>query len=124
MSAKTGPGSKRSLPRVHSTTVIDVEWLGPLLGKPSTPSKRVKKVSPRILTRPSKGPRRDTIDVDSQWLIRTAPRERNAREERRKQLPFPSILVVKPRGQLPPSIPREDPESASIDSSASRVQAP
>jgi hypothetical protein len=78
------------------------------------PSKGVRK-GPPPLPRPSKMPRHDTIEVDSRWLIPPLPKESHVRtgEQPRREAPLLPIPIIasKPRGKLPPPLPREDDDS-------------
>jgi hypothetical protein len=78
--------------------------------------KSLRPKGPPPLPKAPNVPRHDTIDVDSRWLIPPLPKEGpgKATEESRKQPPpLPAVVIaVKPRGKLPPPLPREDDSAA------------
>jgi hypothetical protein len=76
------------------------------------PSKGVRK-GPPPLPRPSKIPSHDTIEVDSRWLIPPLPKESYGKtgEQSRREVPLAPVIASKPRGKLPPPLPREDDDS-------------
>jgi hypothetical protein len=76
-------------------------------------NKRIKRGPPPLPAHVG-GQNQITIDVDRTWLLPTLPEEGVAkkREESRTALLLPPVLVAKPRGKLPPPIPREESDSA------------
>jgi hypothetical protein len=51
----------------------------------------------------------DRIEVDSKWLIKPVEKKwQKVRDVPLNPQHLPSSLAVKPRGQLPPPLPRED----------------
>jgi hypothetical protein len=89
--------------------------------KPPTPQGRsaarwVKRAA--LPASPSSQGRRDTIEVNSGWLIPSIPEIALPKksEPARMPPPLPASLAVKPRGKLPPPLPREDGESPRADS--------
>jgi hypothetical protein len=95
--------------------------------KPPTPQGRpaarwVKRAAPAPAPPSSKG-RRDTIEVNSGWLIPSIPEMAPLKKKSERPPmppPLPASLAVKPRGNLPPPQPREDDESARADSPKSQ----
>jgi hypothetical protein len=126
LAAKKGPGSRDSLPQVRQkTTDVDLEWLGKVLEEEKA-SKGTKKGKgpppiPSVSSQPTM-PRHDTIEVDSKWLIPPVTKKwrRKTSDEPREPLPLPSSIAVKPRGKLPPPLPRED-EDESTDAAAPKT---
>jgi hypothetical protein len=126
VAAKKGPGSKASLPQVRQkTTDVDLEWLGKVLEEEKTSKGAEKGKGPPPLPSVSSQPtipRHDTIEVDSKWLIPPVAKKwrRKTSPEPREPLPLPSSIAVKPRGKLPPPLPRED-EDETTDAAAPKT---
>jgi hypothetical protein len=54
--------------------------------------------------------KRNTIPVQSKWLIPPVPKDAAADRPAGSPPPLPASVAVKPRGKLPPPLPREDNE--------------
>lgn len=130
MAAKKTSGPKDSSPQVRQkTTDVDLEWLGKVLEeeKASKSAKKGKGPPPiPSLSSQATAPRHDTIDVDSKWLIAPVAKKwrRKGTDEPAKPLPLPSAIAVKPRGKLPPPLPREDDESTDAAPKAPKGNGP
>ncbi len=73
--------------------------------QPKSPAAPLQASAP-VSRRSLKPPRRETIDVELAWL------EPDARKDARTKAqppPFPGASGQKPRGKLPPPLPREEP---------------
>ncbi len=62
-----------------------------------------------------------TIEVDSRWLIPSIPEMKpvKAREAQPRPQTPPASLAVKPKGKLPPPIPRDDRDDRPVDAGRS-----
>jgi hypothetical protein len=116
MPGRKGSGEKPSSPRVHATTTAAEPGLPPPAPQRKPAGKWVKRGTPP-LAGTSKPARHSTIEVNSRWLIPSIPEIAIPKrsEPPRQPLPLPATLAVKPRGKLPPPLPREDRESAPTD---------
>ncbi len=92
---------------------MDPEWLEELADDEKPPSKQGRPTpSPKA---PSTAPRRNTIPVQSSWLIPPLPDEvkkpskvpRPPRPPAKPSRP-PVTITTKPKGKLPPPLPRTD----------------
>jgi len=72
---------------------------------PPPPSKRAAAAPP-----PSKEESGEVIDVNTSWLIPSMPPGKVSPAPR--QPPPPAVISVKPRGKLPPPLPRDDDDEA------------
>ena len=105
-------------PKPRNTMAVDPSWLE-AEPEPAPPPPRV----PRDLTTESspekKGPlagprRRETMEVQMDWLEPEEPEADEAKKKRASKRPkrkpvIPPLLVAKPRGKLPPPLPRSEP---------------
>jgi len=115
-------GSKPNHPPAPRKSVVDVDpaWLEDLAEEERPPTKRGRPTPPP--TPPSAAPRRNTIPVQSSWLIPPLPDEvkkegkaaKPPPKPARPPLPKPSgppvVITTKPKGKLPPPLPRTDDE--------------
>jgi hypothetical protein len=100
---------KKSTGKRRVTMEVDMAWLEELPEEQKHPPRKRSK-RPPPLPRPSKPPRRDTIEVKSEWLIPPLPEGHAAGGK--PAAPATHGTVAKPRGKLPPPLPREEPESS------------
>jgi len=103
-------------PKPRNTMDVDPSWLE---SEPA-PAPRPPRV-PRDLaaeSSPEKGPpagprRRETMEVQMDWLEPSEPeadepKKRTSKHPKKKPV-IPPLLVAKPRGKLPPPLPRSEP---------------
>lgn len=74
---------------------VDPAWLEPIEAEKAEKAAKTEKKS--------------TISVKSDWLIPPLPHEAK-KEPAPPKPPPPQVLAVKPRGKLPPPLPRDDGE--------------
>ena len=106
-------------PKPRNTMEVDPSWLE---SEPE-PAPRPPRV-PRDLaaseSSPEKGPhagprRRETMEVQMDWLEPSEPeaeadgKKKRASKHPKKKPVIPPLLVAKPRGKLPPPLPRSEP---------------
>jgi hypothetical protein len=116
MPGRKGSGDKPSSPRVRVATSSAEPAPAPPAPQRKPAGKWVKR-GPPPPAGPSKPVRHNTIEVNSRWLIPSIPEIAlpTRGEPALQPLPVPANLAVKPRGKLPPPLPREDHESAPTD---------
>jgi hypothetical protein len=109
-------GSKPNNPPAPRKSVVDVDpaWLEEIAEEERPPTKRGRPAPPP----PSAAPRRNTIPVQSSWLIPPLPEEvktegKKSRPPVRKPSRPPVVITTKPKGKLPPPLPRTDDEDDS-----------
>jgi hypothetical protein len=90
-------------PPRKSVTDVDPAWLEDLAEDEKPPSKRGRKTPPP--RRPS-----STIPVEAGWLIPPLPEEVKTQAKVPKLSHPPVKITTKPKGQLPPPLPRTDDE--------------
>jgi hypothetical protein len=115
VAAKKSSGTKRPPRPRQSTIEVDPAWLDQLSEDEKPRSKRSRSGAPPTpaSTPPSRKPDRNTIPVQSRWLIPPVPKEGKASQPPARPPPPPAATAVKPRGKLPPPLPREDSEDES-----------
>jgi hypothetical protein len=89
---------------------VDTAWIEELPEEPKAAARKRGK-GPPPLPRRSRPPRRDTIEVKSEWLMPPLPEGHEAGGKPVKPTTH-TTTGAKPRGKLPPPLPREEPESA------------
>jgi hypothetical protein len=99
-----------------------MSWLEPAPAPEKVGSVRQADRADSASTRPSKMPRRDTIEVDRRWLVPPLPsiqeeRGKSSGGRRKQPPPLPPTVEAKPKGRLAPPIPREE---ESVDAEAPR----
>jgi hypothetical protein len=139
VAASKSSGSKRPPHARRSTIDVDITWADQLPEEEKPANKHAKNARkgppplPRQSTLPSnvtRVPRRDTIEVDSRWIVPPLPSEAHGKAQdkvaqpRKSPPPLPAPLVAKPRGKLPPPLPREDDESADEESPKATKRSP
>ena len=105
--------SKKQKPR--NTMDVDPSWLEsepePAPPPPRLPRELASESTPA--KEPPAGPRRrETMEVEMDWLEPSEPESDQAKKrasKRPKKPVIPPLLVGKPRGKLPPPLPRTEP---------------
>jgi hypothetical protein len=90
---------------------VDPSWLDQLSEEERPRSKRSHPAPPpskRASTPPASKESDETIDVDSAWLIPPVPALPGKVSKPPRPPPPPAVIAVKPRGKLPPPLPRDD----------------
>lgn len=105
MTAKksSAPGSPPHPRKNTSTIEVDPAWLEPPADDEKARSEHTPAARPRSA---ATGAIHKTIPVQSAWLMPPLPRE--TADQPAGKPPRPAALAVKPRGKLPPALPRED----------------
>jgi hypothetical protein len=83
---------------------VDMAWLEKLPEEEKPANRRAPRAPP---PRPAKAGKHDTIPVESEWLLPPLPKDAPTGDKPPKPPPLPSV-AVKPKGRLPPPLPRED----------------
>ncbi len=86
-------------PAPRHTIEVEAAWL--------EEAKQPASARPKTRRPPPGAPRRDTIEVDRRWLIPPLPAVA-IDDPRQQPPPIPAALATKPRGKLPPPLPRDD----------------
>jgi hypothetical protein len=97
----SGPKSNGAGPVRRNTIDVDTSWL--LRSEP--PPAPAAKQPPPLSTGSQ---RRKTIEVDMNWLLEPPDAEPTAPV-------VPASIASKPRGKLPPPLPREEPAEGPVD---------
>lgn len=104
-------------PKPRNTMDVDPSWLEsepePAPAPPRVPKDLAAESKPS--KRPTAAPRRrQTMEVQMDWLEPSDPEEDESEKgtnTRPKKRAIPPLLVAKPRGKLPPPLPRTEPPS-------------
>ncbi|HEX8796652.1 MAG TPA: hypothetical protein VF765_37130 [Polyangiaceae bacterium] len=109
------PKKKGKGPKARNTMDVDPSWLEAEPEPPPPPPRLPQDLASQSPAGPR---RRETMEVQMDWLEPSEPgpdseaeagKDKKRDSKRLKKPVIPPLLVAKPRGKLPPPLPRSDP---------------